>query len=112
MKSGRLRHLVEIQRPERTVDEYGQTVENWVKFAERRAAILPVSMAEQEAFAKLQAELTHSVVIRFCDGIAPDMRIYWPATKRAFNIVEIKQDATFRRDMILKVTELVEAYHE
>ena len=104
MKSGRLRHLVEIQRPERTVDEYGQTVENW----ERRAAILPVSMSEQEAFAKLQAELTHSIVIRFCDGIAPDMRVYWPATGRTFHIVEIKQDATFQRDMTLKVSELAE----
>lgn len=108
MKSGRLRHLVEIQRPERTVDEYGQTVENWVKFAERRAAILPVSMSEQEAFAKLQAELTHSIVIRFCDGIAPDMRVYWSATGRTFHIVEIKQDATFQRDMTLKVSELAE----
>lgn len=108
MRAGRLRHLVEIQRPERTVDEYGQTVENWVKFAERRAAILPVSMSEQEAFAKLQAELTHSIVIRFCDGIAPDMRVYWPATGRTFHIVEIKQDATFRRDMTLKVSELAE----
>lgn len=108
MKSGKLRHLVEIQKPERTVDAYGQTVENWVKFAERRAMILPVSMAEQEAFAKLQASLTHSIVIRFCDGIAPDMRIYWPATKRVFNIVEIKQDATFQREMTLKVSELVE----
>lgn len=108
MKSGKLRHLVEIQKPERTVDAYGQTVESWVKFAERRAMILPVSMAEQEAFAKLQASLTHSIVIRCCEGLQPDFRIVWTATGRVFHIIEIKQDATFQREMTLKVSELVE----
>lgn len=108
MRAGRLRHLVEIQRPERTTDEHGQTVESWTTVATRRAAILPVSMSEQEAFAKLQASLTHSVVIRHCDGLQPDFRILWTATGRIFHIVEIKQDATFRREMTLKVAELVE----
>ena len=104
--------MIEIQRPVRSTNEYGQSVERWVFFASRRAAILPVSMSEQESFAALRVALSHSVVIRFCSGLSPDMRIFWPATGRIFHIVEIKTDNTFRREMTLKVNELFTAYQQ
>ena len=109
MRSGRLRHELEIRRPDRTVNEYGEpSVREWTLFLRTRAAILPVSASEQEKFAKLQGELTHSVVMRYRPGIQPDMRIVWPAENRTFEIIEIKQAPTFRRDLVLKVSELVE----
>lgn len=108
MRAGRLRHEVEIRRPERTVNADGESVAEWILYAKARAAILPVAASEQEKFAKLQSEITHSVVVRYRSGIQPDMRIVWPAENRTFEIIEIKQDATFRRDMTLKVNELVE----
>ncbi len=91
------------------MNEYGEpSVREWTLFLRTRAAILPVSASEQEKFAKLQGELTHSVVMRYRPGIQPDMRIVWPAENRIFEIIEIKQDPTFRRDLVLKVSELVE----
>lgn len=103
--SGKLRHKISIEQRTTAPDEYGQTVETWSKIGERYAAILPIVATEQAASGRFGATLTHQIMMRHFAGIDPQMRLKFG--NRIFNIVDIKEDPTLVRDVLLKVAEVL-----
>ncbi len=64
MRTGALRHKIEIQAFIITEDELGNQTEEWAKVAEAWAAVEPVSGKEYWAAAAAQAEATIKVTMR------------------------------------------------
>lgn len=76
LAAGRLRHRVRIEQPVEDRDEdSGAVITTWALVAEVWAAIEPLSTREFIQAAAVQSEITGRIVIRFRDGLTPDMRI-------------------------------------
>jgi SPP1 family predicted phage head-tail adaptor len=87
MKSGKLRHRVEIQAPATTENAKGETVKSWQTVDVVWASVEPVPSNRRfsEAFVALQvvAHITHTITMRFWP-ITPAHRIKFG--NRIFNI--------------------------
>jgi len=75
MKAGSLRHVVTIQEPVETQDEYGQTVTTWRDVQTVNASIEPLTAREFFAAQQTKADVTHKVRLRYVAGIVPTMRL-------------------------------------
>ena len=89
MRSGDLRHRVTIQSRSTSQDSFGQELTTWSDVATVWAAVVPLTGRELLAAAAINAELTHTVTIRyqaqFANPIAmAKMRIQYGT--RLFNI--------------------------
>lgn len=64
MRTGLLRHYVEIHALTIIEDDIGNQTEEWAKVAEAWAAIEPIQGNEKLTAAYMQAETTHKVTMR------------------------------------------------
>ena len=87
MKSGELRHEIEIQEKTLTSDGMGGSTETWTKKLTTRAAIWPIKGKEALEAMKLDTKITHRVRMRYRSGITSLMRISYDS--RLFEIKSI-----------------------
>ena len=105
MDIGRMRHLVCLQRPVDTQDEFGKSVTTWEQFAAVHAQVQSSAGSESVDNGQIAAQLTHIVSIRYLPGLTPHWRVLWNG--KNLQIVEIKTDATARRWQTLKCSEVL-----
>jgi SPP1 family predicted phage head-tail adaptor len=105
MRAGQLRHKITIQNTTVTQDSYGSKVDTWAIFATVWASVEPVSGREYFESAKLNAEITHRVRIRYTAGVTPDMKILYG--DRTFNIKSVINREERNRDMELMCAEVI-----
>ena len=74
MRSGNLKHKVQIQQFVSTKNEVGESIKEWVEFKTVYAAIIPQSSKEFFKYG-IHAEITHKIEMRYIPGVHPDMRI-------------------------------------
>lgn len=67
VRAGQLRHRVALQRPVSTRNSFGEVTLAWETYAERWAAVEPISGRERLLAAQVQAQLTHRVLLRPLD---------------------------------------------
>lgn len=82
--TSRLRHLVTLQKEVRVSDTAGGYTKTWQDVAKIWAEIIAASFKETLFGNKLQADITHRVLIRYRDDITADMRLVFD--NRVFNI--------------------------
>lgn len=87
MSAGKLRHRISIQRKERTPDGAGGWYDTWVEKWKVYAQIKPSSGGENLVAMRLQASITHDIVIRYLPDIKASDKIVFE--DRSFNIVSI-----------------------
>ena len=87
MRAGRLKHPVTIQRFISTVNDFGETIEEWSDLYTTRAEIKPISAKEIFASDRPITEMTHKITIRYREELKPTDRIKF--NNRYFNITSI-----------------------
>lgn len=105
IRSGLLRHKIEIQ--EKTVgrDLMGQEIVTWHPFTYAWASIEPLSGREYFAAQQAQATISHKMVMRYQAGIKPYHQILWGT--RTFNIDAILNEGERNVELTLFCTEVV-----
>lgn len=88
MASGKLRNLIQIRQYTSTRNSYGEDVKIWELFSNAWAEIKPIKAAEFFAAQGASYETTHRIVIRYIEGVKPDMQIVYRG--RIFDIVAIR----------------------
>lgn len=105
MRSGELRQQVLLQAPVYGINAAGDSViTGWTDLAHLRAGIRHLTSNEADRFARLQTVVTHHVTLRYYPGVNDTMRLVWGG--KILAIAELGLDATARRYMYLKCTEL------
>ena len=78
MRSGTLRHVIDIQDAAETNDGLGGVTVVWAAIANGtnlRASIWPVSASERINNDKVELTITHRIRTRYREGITADMRV-------------------------------------
>ena len=104
MRAGRLRYQVKIQSPQKDTSPGGGEV-TWSDFATVWAAIEPLRGSEFFLSQQVNAEVTGKIVMRYLEGVKPDMRILYGS--RVFEIDSILDIAERHRELRLLVKERV-----
>jgi len=105
MLSPRLRHRVDIEEFETTLDSEGAQVEAWSTIRDSDetelipAEIVPLSGREFAAAQAVQAGVTTRITIRWRAGVEPAMRVVHGAD--LYNIRAVLPDPTLRRHLTL-----------
>lgn len=106
MRAGELRHRVQIQ--EQTVDRTASGAEDpdgtWRTVARRWAEVLPAGGGEAVNAQQVQAVATHTVRMRWWDGLRVEHRIKFGS--RVFSINAIDDVGTRRVEMMVRCTEV------
>ena len=84
IKSGSLRQTILIERATLTPDGSGGNTKAWVTHKTLRAKISPLSGKERVYASRLEANITHRLLIRYTTDILPSDRINFNG--RYFNI--------------------------
>lgn len=105
MRTGSLRHYVEIHALTIIEDDIGNQTEEWAKVAEVWAAVEPLQGDEKLAAAYIQAETTHKVTIRYLAGITPANRILFGS--RTLEIESVRNLEERSRELVLMCKEKV-----
>jgi SPP1 family predicted phage head-tail adaptor len=88
MRSGLLRHVIDIQDAAETPDGMGGFTTSYSDLhSNLRAAIWPLSGSERLESDKLELSVTHRIRIRYREGIKADMRVSFDS--RYFNIKSV-----------------------
>ncbi|HYE20976.1 MAG TPA: phage head closure protein [Tepidisphaeraceae bacterium] len=78
LRAGKLRHRVTIEEanPE-TVSADGQPLPQWVTLTERWASVEPIETSGREYLRAqaIQADVTHTVTLRYLAGVTPKNRV-------------------------------------
>lgn len=82
-----LRHRLVLEELQREPDGAGGFIESWVAVAELSASIRPLSGGESVEADRIAGRLTHEIVLRHRDGVAPAMRFRKGA--RLFQIASV-----------------------
>ena len=75
MRAGWLRHWVEVLAKEASRDSFGAEVITWVTAATVWASVEPLRGREYIEAKQGQVEVSHRVVMRWREGIGPEMRL-------------------------------------
>lgn len=75
MRSGNLRHRIEIQRQIHGENEYGDPIHEWKTFAKVWAEVLDLKGREFWQAAQVQSEITSRLRIRYLAGVEASMRV-------------------------------------
>ena len=105
MRAGRLRNRVIIQSKSVTRNDYGEEVETWPEFDTLWGAVEPLRGDEFLEGRREGAELTTRIVIRYRDGITPEMRVSWDG--HVYDIRAIIHVEERGREMHLMCRELI-----
>jgi len=84
MRSGSLKHKVEIHSYTELENDFSETVKSWVKLHDAYASILPLKATEKFVSKRTKSEVTHKVLLRYIPNINPNMRIVFGS--RVFEI--------------------------
>lgn len=103
MNPGKLRHRITIEQPTTALNEFGENIQSWTDFACLWADVRSENGSERTTPSKLQAEISHSILIRYITGIAPNMRINW--NSRILEIIAVLPDRTDAKFIIIKCRE-------
>lgn len=82
--AGKMRRQAVLESPQEVSDGAGGYSLSWQEEATLWAEMRPLSGKEKVVADKLQASLTHRVVLRYRDGVTPQMRLQMDG--RYFNI--------------------------
>jgi len=99
MASGKLRHPITIERLEASRNDYGEEVGSWVPYLKTWAEIKPIKAGEFFSVRGVEHSVTHRVVTRHIDGVAPKMRILHEG--RVFEIKAVRD--YFERHAMLEI---------
>ncbi len=100
MRAGTLRHRVDIESFETTLDDEGALVEEWVSLLDSEPAeIVALSGREYIAAQAVQAGVTTRITIRWRAGVLPSMRVVHGSD--IYNIKAVLPDPSLRRHLTL-----------
>ena len=106
MQAGQLKHLIDIQVALNSRDSYGASTQEWVTFLSGiRASVEPLAGKEFFAAQKIDAEITHSLNIRYRTGIKPSMRVKFGT--RYFDIKSVIDVKEQRKELHLMCVEVI-----
>ena len=107
MRAGQLRKRIKLQRaiPSKP-DAYGAVSDSWSDLATRWAEIKPLIGKEKEQAAAVKATVTHSIRLRYLEGLTMADRVKWD--NRIFEITDLQNIHERDREIKLTCTELVE----
>lgn len=109
MRAGTLRHRVTLQTVTETRDADGGVSESWTDTATLWAAVEPLRGREYFSAKALQAEVTTRIRLRYRAGVVPKQRVTWldGSTTHTYDILEVIEPDTRRRELVLMCKELV-----
>ena len=104
MRAGRLRSLIELQRSTETLVA-GEVVPTWHTFAEVYAAVEPLAGRQWFAALQVQAQVSHSIRIRWSPdwALGPKDRIKFGT--RVFDIVSVLNIQERNRELVVQALE-------
>lgn len=105
MRSGSLRHKIDIKTYTEIKNEYGEIIKTWVSFAVSYASVTPVSGKEYFESKKTNASITHKIKIRFINGITPLMKIFYDG--REFEIDSVLNIREENKELLIMATEII-----
>lgn len=112
MRIGQLDKRITIQRRSQTLDAYGQQVDSWSTVADCWADVRPVGGREKLSAMAMQADLTHTVAVRYNVALLPPKeaaanRIVYatPAGSRVLNITSARDVDEGRRWIVFDCVE-------
>ena len=97
MRAGALRHRITLQIPALTRNAMGEYVPTYADWATVWGSIEPNSGKRFMEALQANSEIQGSVLIRYRDGLRPDMRIKYG--NRILDIISIVHIAERRRDI-------------
>lgn len=106
MRTGKLRHRVEVQRYGTSYDPEGEPIQEWQLLAKAWAAIEPLKGEEYFAAATIQAQISHKVTMRPPGiEITPADRIIFGS--RIFEIESVINVEERNRELVLMCVEKI-----
>ena len=105
MRTGRLRHRIELQKPTGGHDTYGGEPGYHTPVATVWGAIEPLRGREFEQMERAGAEETTRIVIRHYDGVKPHWRVVW--NDHTYDIVNVIRVDERSREINLMCREIV-----
>ena len=106
VKSGELRHVVNIQQQARTPNASGGYTETWNDFAVNLyCKIEPLAGEERYLREQINDELTHRITMRYYPGVSSKMRVLYGT--RVFQIEQVLNTEERNRVLTLYTRELV-----
>jgi len=99
MNPGKLNRRVTLQRQDTARDAVGQAKPVWTDVATVWAAVLPLRGREYFESAKVNSEITVSMVIRYRADVKPSWRVV--SGGNGYDIVEIINPADGKRELQL-----------
>jgi len=77
-RPGRMRHRITIQKPTASAaDSFGETTTTWSDLGTVWAFVLPLQSMERWQAARVNAEITYEVAIRYWAAVDETHRILW-----------------------------------
>jgi len=101
VNAGRLRHYVEIQKPERSEDRQAGYVTRWVTIPHGQVwcEIIPMNASKTYEAAQLIHGVTHEIVTWYIPGVDANVRIKYGdrlfAVRSVFNNLEMNTELHF-----------------
>jgi len=103
MRTGQLRHIIDIQSKQATQDEWGGDIFDWANYAAgMRADVHPLSGRELMAAQAAQSEATTRFETRFIPGVTQAMRVVYGG--KYYNILSVINVDELNREMHLITT--------
>ena len=99
MKAGRLREVVVLERLTGEENENGEPLDRWAPIATVSAAVEPLNGREFFASARLNAEVTTRIRIRYYDGLTKWDRVAHGDLR--YRIESIIDPQSQRKEMVL-----------
>ena len=110
MRAGQLRHRIRLQQPTKTQNELGEEIDGWADVFGRWAKVLPKRGKETVEAAQQHATASHTIEIRHCRQIKPNMRVLWTDEQQEqhiFNILSVAHVGERRIKTIISCTEVI-----
>lgn len=103
MRSGKLRHLVTVQRKSLTTDDYGGPVETWADVATARASVEPMQGRELASAQTVNDETTTRITMRYLIGVTTADRITFEG--RYYNLQSVIDPELRHRELIIMASD-------
>ena len=103
--AGRYREVFVLERPVRSRNAAGGTVETWETVATILGSYEQTSYSQQARNGQINSGLTATVYTRYRDGVAGDMRLRWPARGGRLLYISSVVETGNRDDLELTVEE-------
>lgn len=105
MNFRKLRHRIDIQSMKRISDGMGGGDIAWTMIAQVWSQIIPLNGSEFYDAQQTQAPITHKIIMRYREGVKPDMRIVYDG--RFFEIQSVINVGELDKELQLMCRELV-----